>query len=215
MDLSRVPSMPQNPGDPNNPAYAEEWLIWADAVHRYRKQVWELTTCSIDGINLPDRQEIERAKIETCGSAYCTTIWCSIFEARHDEAGLIEGGDWKPFIPYSFQVWFWQWMAARLGAKGADRNGWASKSRDMGITNCGCTDILYRFLFHRPFVAKLVSRREDLVDQRGNLDSMFERISAHLDPSSEVALPEFLLPERWEFDKHRSERLLTRPDNRT
>lgn len=214
MDLSIVPPMPTNPDDPNNPFFAEQWLEWAEQVLRYRLQRWELTTERIDGINLKDQQELERHKVQVNGTAYFTTVWCSIFEARHDEAGLIDGGDWKPFIPFSFQVLFWDWMQSRMDTRGADRNGWASKSRDMGITNCGCVDILKRFLFDRPFVGKLVSRREDMVDQRGNLDSMFERIAAHLDPESDVCLPDFLLPNRWEFGSHRFDKIITRPDNR-
>ena len=206
--------MPTKPDDPNNPFFAEAWLEWAECVLRYRYETWELCTEHIAGINLQDSQELEFEKIRRYGTAYFTTIWCSIFEVRHDELGLIAGGDWKPFIPYSFQVWFWDWLQARLDTRGADRNGFASKSRDMGITNAGCTDILKRFLFDRPFVAKLISRREDMVDQRGNLDSMFERIAAHLDPKSDVVLPDFLLPPNWNFETHRHDRLITRPDNR-
>ena len=214
VDLTVVPPMPRYQDDPDIPLLQEQWLEQAELIYRYRLERWELCTQKIAGINLHDQQEIELAKIQKYGVKYFTTIWASIYEARHDQAGLASGGEFKPFIPYSFQVWYLDWLQERKRSTGPLRNGWASKSRDMGITNANCADTLFGFLFERPFVAKLISRREDLVYQRGNMDAMFERIAVHLDPKSDVCLPEFMLPKGWNYDKHYKENLLTRPDNK-
>lgn len=213
IDLSLVPPMPRYEDDDHLKLCQEQWLEWAHEVLRFRLMRQEMTTSRIAGINLKDQQDVEIEACRRYGVKYFTAIWGSIFEARHDEAGLIEGGDWKPFIPYSFQVWFWDWMQERKASRGPDRNGWISKSRDMGITNCGCMDTLSDFLFVKPAVTKMISRRADLVDDFGNLDSMFERIAAHLDPMSEVCLPPWMLPPGWDFETHRQLNKIRRPDN--
>lgn len=214
VDLQVVPPMPTSAEDPHIPVIQEAWLEWAERVYRYRIERWELTTCRIAGIDLAEQQRFEREKVEAYGVKYFTTIWASIFEARRDETGLIMDGEFKPFIPYSFQAWYLDWRTARKHARGAARNGWVSKSRDMGITNLNCIDDLWEFLFQSPAVIKLISRHEDLVYQRGNMDCMFERIAVHLDPESSVCLPAFLLPERWDYDTCYRDRMLRRPDNK-
>ena len=213
IDLSLVPPMPRHEGDGHLKLCQEQFLEWAEQVLRFRLQRWEMTTHRIAGINIKDQQEIELEMCRRHGVKYFTTIWGSIFEAREDEQGLIEGGDWKPFILYPFQVWFLDWMEARKASRGPLRNGWISKSRDMGITNCGCMDTLNDFLFKKPAVTKMISRRADLVDDIGNLDSMFERISSHLNPAMDICLPDFMLPRGFIYEEHRQLNKIRRPDN--
>jgi hypothetical protein len=214
MDLSIVPAMPKSDLDPNIPVLQEQWLEWSEQVLRYRLDVWEQTTFKIAGINQADRQALELEKIRRYGPKYFFNVWLSIYEARRNERGLILGGDWKPFILYSFQVMLLDWLDDREASIDEDRNGFISKSRDMGATECCCKRALTKWLFDRPYSAKFISRHEELVDTRGDPDSMFERITPFLDPESEVCLPTFLLPPNWEFAQHRKERLLWRPDNR-
>lgn len=214
IDLSLPPPMPKSDLDPDIPFLQEAWLEWSEQVLRYRLDVWEQTTFKIAGINQQDRQELELEKIKRYGEKYFFNVWLSIYEARRNERGLILGGDWKPFILYSFQVMLLDWLEDRSLSADEDRNGFVSKSRDMGATECCCKRALTRWLFKRPYSAKFISRHEDLVDMRGDPDSMFERITPFLDPESEVCLPDFLLPERWDFSQYRKDRLLYRPDNR-
>jgi hypothetical protein len=214
IDLRVVPPMPNSAEDPHAAFKREEWMEWAEHVAAYREQRHELTCDRIAGIDRAAQQEIELEKLHQCGTKYFMTIWASVYEARRDEAGFITDGEFKPFIPYSFQVWYLDWLDQRKRSKGAARNGWVSKSRDMGVTNCNCIDSLNEFLFKVPATIKFISRHEDLVYQRGNMDSMFERVAVHLDPESDVCLPAFMLPRGFDYGKDYRDMLLKRPGNK-
>ena len=87
-----------------------------------------------------------------------------------------------PFITWSVQDEAVDLMLACMDA-GEDVN--LEKSRDMGASWLVIALLDWCFLFKRNFNAGLVSRKESLVDSRGDMDSLFEKvryIHDHLPP---------------------------------
>lgn len=199
LDLSVVPDGPVSDTDPRREALQEEYLAWAHEVRRYRASRWAL---------MRDNDVIKALEYERCrrDPMYFITVYCWLYEVREDQGA---GNDFVPAIPFPFQYDLIRWMQRRMRSRGAGANGSISKSRDMGATWFGVLFVLHQFLFTAPFTAKLISRREDLVDEVGNMDSMMERIAANME-----RLPEFLLPPGWNILIHRRQLKITRPDNK-
>lgn len=204
LDLSLVPTSPAGPDDPARAAKVADWETWAYEVMRFRDAHQNRVLAD---------QKLHDEEWNRCrlfGPAYFITVWCSIFEPRTHVTPM--GGGWMPAIPFSFQVDVLDWIDRRDGGRGAAANGAISKSRDMGATWYLCLWNLHGFLFKNPFSAKFISRREDLVDVPGNLDSMMERIAAHLVSHSPVRLPDFLVPRGWEDIKCRKILMIRNPE---
>jgi hypothetical protein len=199
MDLSIVPTGPVHDTDPNRAARMEEYAQWYRELRRYRAERWLL----ID--DNPALQEIEKEKCRR-DPLYFIAVYCFVYEVREDQGA---GSSFVPAIPFAFQYDLIRWMQQRMRARGAGANGAISKSRDMGATWFCVLFVLHQFLFAEPFSAKLISRREDLVDDPGNMDSMMERIAANMEH-----IPSFLLPAGWTANIHRSKLKIRRPDNK-
>lgn len=219
VDLSIVPPSPSGPDDPDRPAKVEQWVAWAREVERFRIGRWKACDGLLADFNADREREIEYVRCRQ-SPAYFITVWCWIHETRPDQLDSYpwyqaQHGGWLPAILYPFQYDLLEWLQRRLDGRGSAANGCISKSRDMGATWVCILWALYHFLFSNPFSAKLISRREDLVDQPLNLDSMMERIAAHLDDADGNApLPHFLTPEGWEAQQNRQRLKITRPGDR-
>lgn len=199
VDLSRVPVGPASDLDPRRDERMAEYGAWYQEVKRYRNQRW------LQVEHNPALQALEKEKCRR-DPLYFIATYCFVYEVREDQGA---GSSFVPAIPFAFQYDLIRWMQKRLRSRGAGANGAVSKSRDMGATWFCVLFVLHQFLFTEPFSAKLISRREDLVDDPGNMDSMMERISANMEH-----LPTFLLPEGWVSSVHRAKLKIRRPDNK-
>lgn len=185
------------------PENAAEWRVWRRAVTIHRIQHHQRLA------NNPTPQQIA-AETELCrrDAAYFVVMWCNVFEPRSISAGL--GGDgwaggFRPFIPYAFQVRMIRTMDEIMTARGAKSDLAISKSRDMGATWVCCIWALHGYLFRPNFKAKLISRKEDLVDLEGDMDSMFMKIVSNMD-----RLPEFLMPKGFVWSGPKANRMRLR-----
>lgn len=198
-DLSLMPGEPDSDVDPARNELMAAYQTWYREIRRYRAERWLLIEHD------PVLQAIEQEKCRR-DPLYFITVYCFVYEVREDQGA---GSSFVPAIPFPFQYDLIRWMQRRMRARGAGANGAISKSRDMGATWFCVLFVLHQFLFTEPFAGKLISRREDLVDDPGNMDSMMERIAANMD-----MLPVFLLPSGWSILLHRSKLKIRRPDNK-
>lgn len=101
---------------------------------------------------------------------------------------------WRPFVLFPKQEQYITWLWARYQTQ---TDGLVEKSRSSGATYLSVAFALYLWLFHEGSKIGFGSRKEILVDRSGDLDSIFEKIRLLL-----RRLPYFLLPPKFDLDKH-------------
>lgn len=213
LDLSVVPPGPTAAEDPRRDAKVAAWGRWASEVNRYRRV--RRIECRD-----PEQQAVERAKVERYGPKYFVAVWCHFHEPRQRRFRQVwdlvappgeepEHPGWLPAIPFSYQVELIDWsMTPR-------KRRLCSKPRDMGVSWLLCLAMCWRFLYERPYSAKLISRREDEVYIPGKLNCLFGRVACHLVTNRWPAatLPEFLRPRGWDNAEHLRQLMLTHPEH--
>lgn len=202
VDLSAMPESPLSRGDPNREALAAEWREWRQRVRRYRMERWD--QCALSS----EEQSIEMVKCARFGSAYFLTVWGWMNDPRISPITERPIGP-CPFILYPFQAEMIQWFDERLTQKGMKADGVVSKSRDMGATWNACGWSLQGWLFRPHWQVRLVSRKEELVDRKNDMDSMFGKLDFMLD-----RLPTWMLPQGFNRDLHRLQLRLHNPENK-
>jgi phage terminase large subunit len=125
--------------------------------------------------------------------------WCWTFDPRLKKAKTI------PFRLFPRQVEFVRWMQER---EENEEDGLVEKSRDAGATWVACGYVVHAWLFRKGFSAGFGSRKQNLVDQIGNPDSIFEKMRILL-----RNLPRWMLPENFNWGKHDNFCKLLNPQN--
>ena len=132
-----------------------------------------------------DTADGRRRVLAVCARSF--PVWCGLWAwtqvyHEHTDAGRVErrGAGRRPLI-------LWPVQAAAIAdletCLPAGRSLLWAKSRDMGATWIALAWTLHRLLFTKGFSALWLTRKANLVDERGNPDSLFERIrfmAAHL-----------------------------------
>ena len=131
---------------------------------------------------------------------YFVNNFCWTFDPRPDRKP-----HHFPFVLYDFQEDFLDWLEKRYSKK---EDGLIDKSRDMGATWCYLAWDLHKWLFEPGFQALLGSRTQDKVDKIDDPSSLFWKLAYLLEK-----LPEWLLPEGFNRNKHRKYLLLINPEN--
>jgi len=108
-----------------------------------------------------------------------------------------------PFILYPFQEEYIKNVERDIDE---GRDALTEKSRDMGVTWLVLVVFLHGFLF-KGYDFRVGSRKEELVDKRGDADSLFEKLRFLL-----LALPVGFLPTGWTPIKHDRHMLLENPE---
>lgn len=135
--------------------------------------------------------------LEACRIHYKTHPWDFVrdwgmtFEPRNVEKGLPAA---IPFIPFPRQIEFMKWMYERWQA--AER-GLVEKSRDFGATWIAGSWSVSMFLFYPGFTVGFGSRKEALVDKKGDPKCIFEKIRFFL-----RYLPVEFRPDGYDESKH-------------
>lgn len=96
--------------------------------------------------------------------------WGMTYDPRNIAVGISPN---VPFILWPRQREFIEWLYSRWKDQ---RRGMVEKSRDMGITWLSAGFASSMWLFEPGFAAGFGSRKEDLVDRSGDMDSIFEKI---------------------------------------
>ena len=108
-----------------------------------------------------------------------------------------------PFFLYDYQIDAVKWFQQHIDT---GRDGLVEKSRDMGVTWIALTTIEWYWLFGDAFSGHLGSRKQELVDNR-TMDSLFGIVDYQI-----RNLPRWMLPNKFDFDKHRLYMKLTNPE---
>ena len=112
--------------------------------------------------------------------------WGTTYDPRLLESGKLST---LPFIPWPKQLEFLHWLTARWKA---GKRGLVEKSRDCGVSWLVIGWLTSMWLFEPGFSGGLGSRKEDLVDRKGDPDSLFEKIRLFL-----AGLPREFMPKGW------------------
>lgn len=143
--------------------------------------------------NHPDPRVREQARARELvlierSSMYLAAVYGGIYEARTDEEAEDEPTIIIPFVPYPFQIEVWVELDDITSTKGPGGDSIFIKARDMGLSNLAAFWVARNWLVRKVFQARLLSRREDLVDQTGNPDSLFWKIETFL-----LGLPDWVI----------------------
>lgn len=111
-----------------------------------------------------------------------TNDWGCTYDPRNVERGLPST---IPFLLFDKQYEWMQWIHDNWKNQS---DGLTEKSRDMGITWLSVATAAEFFLFHPGIAIGFGSRKAELVDRLGDLDSIFEKIRLYL----RLIPPEFL-----------------------
>jgi len=87
-------------------------------------------------------------------------------------------------------------------------NGLIEKSRDMGLTWIICAIFVHKWIYEKGFKAGIGSRKLNLVDKIGDLDSILQKIRFII-----TNLPPFFLPEQFKASRDLSYCKIINPDN--
>ena len=109
------------------------------------------------------------------------------FEPRNIEKGLLSS---IPFVVWGKQKEYLQWLYAKW--KNGDR-GLVEKSRDCGVTWLNVGFAVSMWCFHEGFTCGFGSRKEVLVDKKGDSKSIFEKLRFFVQN-----IPQDFLPEHYE-----------------
>lgn len=112
---------------------------------------------------------------------------------------------WMPFRLFPKQEEFVLWWRERVRL----REEWLlDKSRDVGATYLCCGGVLHQWLFEPGFKGSFGSRDADLVDNREDPDSIFQKLRI-----MRMMLPAWLQPEGFDPGKHDLVMRMINPEN--
>lgn len=219
-------SVPDIPGLPPSPQNPQDWHEWQAQVLQHRVTVAQETSEPWSG-----RDRARAGQIVLCERSfpYFANTFGGIYEARREDE-IISDTEWVdsdsdaslilpekspgvviPFVMYPFQIQVAQILREVMRSKGSDADALFVKSRDMGLSNEVAFWVAHLWLVAKPFQARLLSRKEDLVDRTGDPDSLFWKIDTFLS-----ALPDWLFyhfAPGFDWKKHRMQMRLINPSN--
>lgn len=110
-----------------------------------------------------------------------------------------------PFNLFPKQIEYLLWRQER---RSLNENGITAKSRDMGCTWLNVVSQIWWWLFENGYKGSFGSRKQDLVDRIGDLDSIMEKARFLL-----RNLPKWMLPQDFDWGKHDNFMKLINPNN--
>jgi hypothetical protein len=128
--------------------------------------------------------------------------WVTTYDPRKTSDGE---APYMPFTMFDKQREFVEWIIERYHNK---EEGLLEKSRDGGASWVCLAIAWWMWTFHSGTVVLFGSRKEDLVDELGNPDSLFEKLRIIL-----RMLPDELLPIGYDERKHDNHMRLSNPEN--
>ena len=197
MPIRDIPWLPPSPQSP------QDWEEWEKLILEHRISVLYGADHGVDGLTPEAVRAREITRCDLSGE-YMANTYGMIYEARGEEGyqeNLVyneEDDSWLyneedirsgiiPYVQYPFQIDFFDWMTERMLSRGPMGDGVVIKARDMGLSNSIVFWIAHKWLFRRPFQARLLSRNERLVDQTGDPDSLFWKLDTYL-----MGLPSYI-----------------------
>jgi hypothetical protein len=105
-----------------------------------------------------------------------------------------------PFVPYPFQLYYWDAQHKAFRTRGPKGDVVVVKSRQMGLSNMACGIFSHAWMTRKVFQGRLLSRKEDLVDESNNPDSLFWKIKLQLQAQPKWILQHFAPGFDWRYD---------------
>jgi len=127
-------------------------------------------------------------------------VW--VYEPRNSNKGMPTK---IPVVPFPRQREYIEWLAERFATKTSEP---VEKSRDSGATWMACAFAVWVYLFKPGSVVGFGSRKEVLVDQFGDMNSIFEKIRSIV-----RNLPHYLRPDGLNEKAHFNHMRLVNPEN--
>ena len=143
---------------------------------------------------------LQRLILKKCSNdlIYWISEWVWTYDPRLSPSML-------PFDQFPRQIEFLEWLEE---SERIQKGGVAEKSRDVGFTWLCVAFLVHRWLFRSGFSGGVGSRKESLVDEIGNPDSIFEKARIIL-----RHLPKWMLPKGFNWKRHDSFCKLINPAN--
>lgn len=113
-----------------------------------------------------------------------------------------------PFGLFEFQERYVHWLDYLVFK--TRQSGVVPKSRDMGATETSLRWATYHWLFSESFEVLLLSRTEDEVDSKNDVNTLFEKVRFQL-----RLLPEWMQPTGFNLDRDMPYMLIKNPDNQS
>ena len=183
---------------------------WIDYDPEWHQEILRIRQERLQRLITRIKREPEKKEhiLNTLGTRYINQPWDFIndwgftFEPRNPEIGRPAV---LPFILWERQVEYLQWLLAKWRNQ---ERGLTEKSRDCGITwlCVGFTVCMWRFV--PGFSAGFGSRKESLVDKRGDFDSIFEKARFFV-----RMMPKALRPKDYHPRAHASHMRILNPNN--
>lgn len=218
----QIPGLPEMEAKPIRglgpvPLNNVEWREWYPEVIQHRNTTTELTEEKWSGQAKAREKEIERVK----DGRYWQSVYGPIYNPKDPEVEEGEDEDWiteteskgymLPFVPYVFQLYYWEAQYRAFRSRGPKGDVVVLKSRQMGLSNTACSIFSHAWMTKKPFQGRLLSRKEDLVDESNNPDSLFWKIDLQLRATPKWMLQHYAPGFDWRF--HRMLASITNPAN--
>jgi hypothetical protein len=175
-------------GLPPLPLNNAQWREWEQYVLLHRAKVREETEEPWSGQEKARAQEIVRVHKD---GRYWLSTYGAIYQAKEKQKEEVretwgEGEEDKPsgwvlpFTPYVFQLYFWDFQDLAMRTIGPKGDVLVIKTRQMGMSNTAISFMLWAWMVKKPYQGRLLSRKEDLVDEANNPDSLFWKARLNL-----------------------------------
>lgn len=160
-------------------------------------------------------QLVERPEIFLAAKAYYSTHptefimdWMDTYDPRRSPTNnnpSLQGEKWIPFVFFTKQNDVIDFFEA---CSHEQESGLVEKCRDFGLTWLACAYSAWRWLFIRDDAIGWGSRKETLVDRKGDPDSIFEKIRLLLN-----RIPAIWLPKGFNWARHDTFMKIINPEN--
>lgn len=166
----------------------------AQILTRLRSEVARVRTQSVQ----VQVETSHAAELKACerNIAYWVRNYCYTYDPRLPISEI-------PFDLFDIQVQFFAWLQA---CEDNRESGLVEKSRDMGVTFLCAAFALHRWLFRQGYAVGFGSRKLELVDKKGDPDSIFDKIRYMF-----YRLPDWMQPEGFSERLHDSTGKIVNP----
>lgn len=174
------------------PLAREQWPPDYTAVYAWRIETLQILRKE------PEKLRGAKAYYKTHGAEF-VMHWMDTYDPRR------KGAKWIPFVFFPRQAEFHLFLDECVRD---NENGLDEKCRDMGATFGACGWSVHKWLFEDDFAIGWGSRKEDLVDTIGDVDSIFEKLRMMV-----RRLPDVFKPAELEEKKHMTFMKMVNPEN--
>lgn len=144
---------------------------------------------------------VQQRELDRCRKSfvYWLTYYAWTFDPRGKTLKTL------PFVPFDYQVEAAEWI---LKVRQANREGIVEKARDMGATWLFVAYFTWCWLFESEFIGLFASRKVNMVDAKGDPNSIMQKARMLL-----WGLPLWMVPEGYDESKHALKQRIINPAN--